>query len=67
MVELTLNGQLYTANADTTVRDLLAMLGFGIDGFAVAVNGTVVPRAEHASTTFAAGDRVEVIRAVGGG
>ena len=36
-------------------------------GVAVALNGTVVRRAEWASTRLSAGDRIEVLRAVGGG
>ena len=36
------------------------------DGCAVAVNGEVVPRADHARP-LVSGDRVEVVRAVQGG
>jgi len=36
-------------------------------GVAVAINGEVVRRAEHANRVLKEGDRVEVIRAVQGG
>lgn len=36
-------------------------------GVAVAVNGTVVPRAAWAATVLSARDRVEVLTAVAGG
>lgn len=36
-------------------------------GVAVAVNGTVVPRSQHADTELAAGSRVEIVTAVQGG
>jgi sulfur carrier protein len=36
-------------------------------GFAVAVNGAVVPRSVWPVTTLSAGDRVEVLSAVQGG
>lgn len=36
-------------------------------GSAVAVNGEVVPRAEHATTRLADGDVVEIVTAVQGG
>jgi len=36
-------------------------------GIAVAVNGEVVPRSRWPEVALRAGDRVEVLRAVGGG
>lgn len=36
-------------------------------GIAVALNRTVVPRAEHATTVLSEGDRVEIVTAVQGG
>jgi sulfur carrier protein len=52
-----------------TVEALVATLGIAADarGVAVAVNGAVVPRARWAAAILAAGDRVEVIRAMQGG
>ena len=51
----------------TTVAALLAELGLNVDGVAVAINLDVVPRGQHAERAIADGDRVEIIRAVGGG
>jgi sulfur carrier protein len=53
--------------APCSVAELLAELDAAADGVAVAVNGTVVPRSERAGRPLREGDRVEVIRAVGGG
>jgi len=52
-----------------TVAALVADLGLAADarGVAVALNGAVVPRAQWAAATLAAGDRIEVIRAMQGG
>ncbi len=36
-------------------------------GIAVAVDGTVVPRTEHATTEVADGARIEIVTAVQGG
>jgi sulfur carrier protein len=36
-------------------------------GVAVAINGTVVPRASWSSTRLSAGDQVEIVRARQGG
>lgn len=50
---------------------LAALLAEKVDieqrGIAVAVNGTVVPRAAWAHTTLRAGDSVEIVRARQGG
>lgn len=50
-----------------TVQGLLTELGLDRPGVAVAVDGRVVPRSEHAERALAEGSVVEVIRAVGGG
>jgi thiamine biosynthesis protein ThiS len=50
-----------------TVLGLLARLGVDRRRIAVAVNRDVVPRARFASHALGAGDRVEILEAVGGG
>jgi sulfur carrier protein len=62
------NGAARPLDADT-VAGLVAALGIAPDarGVAVALNGAVVPRARWTAATLAAGDRVEVIRAMQGG
>ncbi len=52
-----------------TVAALVAALGIdaGARGVAVALNGAVVPRASWPVAALAAGDEVEVIRAMQGG
>ena len=64
---ITLNGKERTVAEGATVTDLLRELGQDRDGIAVAVGMQVVPRTEHPTHVLAPGDRVEVIRAVGGG
>jgi sulfur carrier protein len=51
------------------VAALVAALGIAADarGVAVALNGAVVPRGQWPTMVLAAGDRVEVIRAMQGG
>ena len=39
----------------------------GKRGFAVAVNGAIVPRAAWAQTTLRAGDTIEIVRVLQGG
>lgn len=64
---IVLNGKEHALEPGATVRDLLQALGRDRDGIAVAVELRVVPRSAHASTVLAAGARVDVIQAVGGG
>jgi sulfur carrier protein len=50
-----------------TIQDLLRLLAIPVNGVAVAVDGAVVPRAEHPRTVLADGADVEVLTAVQGG
>jgi thiamine biosynthesis protein ThiS len=67
MTNITINGEPRQLLAPTTVAALLESLELDPVGVAVAVNLKVLPRAEHQHRTLSAGDRVDVIRAVGGG
>ncbi len=67
-MELTVNGEVRTYDGPLTVADLVAdVLAGETRGSAVARNGVVVPRAEHASVALATGDRIEIVTAVQGG
>ena len=50
-----------------TVTALLEQEGFAHDRVAVERNGEIVPRARYADTVLQDGDRVEIVRFVGGG
>ncbi len=52
---------------ECTVATLLESLGGDLETVAVEVNGEVVPRRRHGETVLRPGDRVEVVRLVGGG
>ena len=67
MIAVTVNGEARALKPGQTVADLVAALGLAPDGVAVAINLQVVPRSAHRSRALAAGDRIEIIRAVGGG
>ena len=66
-IEVVINGDTRTVVQGTTVAALLVELGLGDRRVAVERNREVVPRAEHASTELAAGDRLELVTFVGGG
>lgn len=66
-MKITVNGAPTEAKQGTTVKELVASLGKPERGVAVALNGEVVPRSTWDSTEVKDADRVEVVRAVGGG
>jgi thiazole synthase len=66
-LRITVNGELHTAPAGTTVAALIVRMG--MDGARVAVerNQDVVPRRTWAEATLDDGDKVEIVAFVGGG
>ena len=66
-IEVVINGEPRTVVQGTTVAGLIVELGLGDRRVAVERNREVVPRAEHASTVLAEGDRLELVTFVGGG
>lgn len=66
MIQILVNGISRETRAGT-VAQLLQELEVPGTGVAVAVNESVVRRAEHASFALQEADKVEIIRAVQGG
>lgn len=66
-MRLIINGEARETPALATVADLARWLELPAFGSAVELNGTVVRKADHAATPLAEGDRLEVVRLVGGG
>lgn len=64
---ITVNGRERPCEPGTTVTDLMAELGLGPAGSAVAVNGQVLPRGAWPRHTLGDGDDVDVLTAVQGG
>ncbi|HRN61721.1 MAG TPA: sulfur carrier protein ThiS [Luteimonas sp.] len=66
-MDIQLNGEAATVAEGTTVQALLEQRGLGQRRVAVEVNGEIVPRGRHAAHGLRAGDRVEIVHALGGG
>lgn len=66
-LSVTVNGEPWSLAADTSVAALVEQLGLAGRRVAVAVNREVVPRSSFASRSLTAGDRIEILEAVGGG
>ena len=67
MISITLNGESRKIAEAKTVAELLDDLDIPTAGTAVAVNGVVVPHDRHGTLTIAGGERVDVLRPIGGG
>lgn len=66
-LSIRVNGDLRPLAAGSTIADLLAELGLGTRRVAIAVNRGVIPRSLYGERVLEAGDRVEILEAVGGG
>lgn len=66
-MQVILNGEEREIRDDITVADLLSDLKIVLQYGAVALNRKVVRKKEHEATRLKAGDRIEIVRPVGGG
>ncbi|KOG11686.1 sulfur carrier protein ThiS [Streptomyces wedmorensis] len=66
-VSVSVNGEPRELSGPLSLDALVTSLTTARSGVAAALNETVVPRGEWASTLLADGDRVEVLTAVQGG
>ena len=67
MIDVTVNGESRRLDSGTTVAALLVQMALAGKRVAVERNGEIVPKGRHADTVLAAGDRLEIVAAVGGG
>jgi len=66
-MQITVNGKGMDVSDGLSVEALLAELGVPRQYTAVAVNRDVTPKSAYTSTQLAEGDRVEIVRPMGGG
>lgn len=66
-MRLTVNGEAIETANDSSVLDVLDLLGMANARVAVELNREIVPRSEHASRRVLEGDVLEVVHAIGGG
>ena len=67
MIELVINGEPRSFPAQLTLSQLVESQDLAGKRIAIEKNGEIVPRSQHASTSLASGDRLEIVVAVGGG
>ena len=66
-MEIMLNGAPRVAPAGQTLSELVVALQLEGQALALAVNRSVVPRQRWSETALNAQDRVDIVRAIGGG
>ncbi len=62
-----INGEQKKIEAGTSISALIAVLGIAPSQIAVELNGTIAPKSAHGTTQLSEGDRVEIVRFIGGG
>lgn len=67
MITVRINGKEAEIAPQQTVQQYLESRGLAGRSLAVAINGTVLRREEFPSVQLSDGDRVEIVRPVGGG
>jgi sulfur carrier protein len=67
MLEIELNGAPHTVDGGASLRALVEALGLQGQALALAVNRRVVPRERWPDTHLQPADKVDVVRAIGGG
>lgn len=67
MLEIELNGEPFRVQAGQSLDALVRQLGIGNQAVALAVNRQVVPRQQWGERLLAQQDKVDIVRAIGGG
>jgi sulfur carrier protein len=66
-MEIELNGEARSVAQDQTLAGLIESLALSQKSLAVAVNREIVPRQLWPERPLQAGDRIDIVRAIGGG
>jgi sulfur carrier protein len=67
MIDIEVNGEPRQVATWTTLLELVEQLELGEQSVALAVNRSVVPRQVWRSHVLLAQDKIEIVRAIGGG
>jgi sulfur carrier protein len=66
-MQVIVNGTPRSIQTPATLAQVVCALGLEGKRIAVERNGEIVPKSRYASTSIDAGDRLEIVAAVGGG
>lgn len=66
-MQIVVNGESADVSDHLSLADLVQSLHLGGQRLAVELNGNIVPRSRWPEVLLRAGDRAEIVRAIGGG
>jgi len=66
-MQIQVNGDTVEIQEGATISTLVEQMELGGRRLAVELNLEIVPRSQHAEAALSAGDRVEIVHAIGGG
>ena len=66
-MDIFLNGEMHKIEDGINIKDFIKQLDLENKRLAVEVNLDIVPRSQFDSYVLSAGDKVEIVRAIGGG
>ena len=66
-MEIFLNGEAQPVDENCTIAAIINQLDLQNKRLAVEVNFQIIPRSQFDKHTLAAGDKVEIVHAIGGG
>jgi sulfur carrier protein len=66
-MEIELNGAPHAVGENQNVQELIASLDLANKSLAVAINREVVPRHKWAERVLQSSDKVDIVKAIGGG
>ena len=67
MINVSLNNQLKSLKEDSTLSAALSLWSFENLKIAVAINGEFVPRSSYAEKILLDGDKIDIVKPIGGG
>lgn len=66
-MKINVNGETKQISTGSTISELIAYMDLADKRVAVEVNQQIVPRSQYSDHKVSAGDRVEIVTAIGGG
>ena len=66
-MQITVNGESMETPDNLTAAELIRQLGLEGERLAMEINQQIAPRSRHGEIVIQPGDKVEIVRAIGGG
>ncbi len=66
-MNIVLNNECKSVQNNITLAELIAGLALKGSRYAVEINQKIIPKAEHQHLLLQADDKIEIVRAIGGG